>query len=145
MNNKKKITTVILLMAMVITLGSAVVARKMQRGNEEVNTGDMIDNEHRIDDVTIDGDKLVYKDNSVRYNKYVILDYVVNTNYYVEDTYYWFNSEEEYQENFRNLANIRIDYNSETLMIRTMSDIKERPWNEVLNELEGNREIRIIR
>ena len=30
-------------------------------------------------------------------------------------------------------------------MIRTMSDIKERPWNEVLNELEGNREIRIIR
>ena len=33
MNNKKKITTVILLMAMVITLGSAVVARKMQRGN----------------------------------------------------------------------------------------------------------------
>ena len=43
MNNKKKITTVILLMAMVITLGSAVVARKMQRGNEEVNTGDMID------------------------------------------------------------------------------------------------------
>jgi hypothetical protein len=145
MNNKKKITTVILLMAMVITLGSAVVARKMQRGNEEVNTGDMIDNEHRIDDVTIDGDKLVYKDNSVRYNKYVILDYVVNTNYYVEDTYYWFNSEEEYQENFRNLANIRIDYNSETLMVRTMSDIKERPWNEVLNELEGNREIRIIR
>ena len=132
-------------MAMVITLGSAVVARKMQRGNEEVNTGDMIDNEHRIDDVTIDGDKLVYKDNSVRYNKYVILDYVVNTNYYVEDTYYWFNSEEEYQENFRNLANIRIDYNSETLMVRTMSDIKERPWNEVLNELEGNREIRIIR
>ena len=105
----------------------------------------MIDNEHRIDDVTIDGDKLVYKDNSVRYNKYVILDYVVNTNYYVEDTYYWFNSEEEYQENFRNLANIRIDYNSETLMVRTMSDIKERPWNEVLNELEGNREIRIIR
>ena len=145
MNNKKKITTVILLMAMVITLGSAVVARKMQRGNEDVNTGDMIDNEHRIDDVTIDGDKLVYKDNSVRYNKYVILDYVVNTNYYVEDTYYWFNSEEEYQENFRNLANIRIDYNSETLMVRTMSDIKERPWNEVLNELEGNREIRIIR
>ena len=145
MNNKKKITTVILLMAMVITLGSAVVARKMQRGNEEVNTGDMIDNEHRVDDVTIDGDKLVYKDNSVRYNKYVILDYVVNTNYYVEDTYYWFNSEEEYQENFRNLANIRIDYNSETLMVRTMSDIKERPWNEVLNELEGNREIRIIR
>ena len=145
MNNKKKITTVILLMAMVITLGSAVVARKMQRGNEEVNTGDMIDNEHRIDDVTIDGDKLVYKDNSVRYNTYVILDYVVNTNYYVEDTYYWFNSEEEYQENFRNLANIRIDYNSETLMVRTMSDIKERPWNEVLNELEGNREIRIIR
>ena len=72
MKNKKKITTVILLMAMVITLGSAVVARKMQRGNEEVNTGDMIDNEHRIDDVTIDGDKLVYKDNSVRYNKYVI-------------------------------------------------------------------------
>lgn len=145
MNNKKKITTVILLMAMVITLGSAVVARKMQRGNEEVNTGDMIDNEHRVDDLTIDGDKLVYKDNSVRYNKYVILDYVVNTNYYVEDTYYWFNSEEEYQENFRNLANIRIDYNSETLMVRTMSDIKERPWNEVLNELEGNREIRIIR
>ena len=145
MNNKKKITTVILLMAMVITLGSAVVARKMQRGNEEVNTGDMIDNEHRIDDVTIDGDKLVYKDNSVRYNKYVILDYVVNTDYYVEDTYYWFNSEEEYQENFRNLAKIRIDYNSETLMVRTMSDIKERPWNEVLNELEGNREIRIIR
>ena len=145
MNNKKKITTVILLMAMVITLGSAVVARKMQRGNEEVNTGDMIDNERRIDDVSIDGDKLVYKDNSVRYNKYVILDYVVNTNYYVEDTYYWFNSEEEYQENFRNLANIRIDYNSETLMVRTMSDIKERPWNEVLNELEGNREIRIIR
>ena len=145
MNNKKKITTVILLMAMVITLGSAVVARKMQRGNEEVNTGDMIDNEHRVDYLTIDGDKLVYKDNSVRYNKYVILDYVVNTDYYVEDTYYWFNSEEEYQENFRNLANIRIDYNSETLMVRTMSDIKERPWNEVLNELEGNREIRIIR
>lgn len=145
MDNKRKITTVIILMAMVITLGSAVVARKMQRAGEEVNTGDMIDNEHRIDDVTIDGDKLVYKDNSVRYNKFVILDYVVNTNYYVEDTYYWFNSEEEYQENFRNLANIRIDYNSETLMIRTMSDIKERPWNEVLSELEGNSNIRIIR
>ena len=145
MNNKKKMTAFILMMAMVVTLGSAVVARKMARDSEEVITGDMIDNEHRIDDVTIDGDKLVYKDNSVRYNKYVILDYVVNTNYYVEDTYYWFNSEEEYQENFRNLANIRIDYNSETLMVRTMSDIKERPWNEVLNELEGNREIRIIR
>ncbi len=145
MNNKKKITTVILLMAMVITLGSAVVARKMQRGNEEVNTGDMIDNEHRIDDVTVDGDKLVYKDNSVKYNKYVILDYVVNTNYYVEDTYYWFNTEEEYQENFRNLSDTRIDYNSETLMIRTMSNIKDRPWDEVLNELKGNGNIRIIR
>ena len=145
MDNKKKITTVVILMAMVITLGSAVVARKMQRGSEEVNTGDIIDNEHRIDDVTIDGDKLVYKDNSVRYNKYVILDYVVNTNYYVEDTYYWFNTKEEYQENFRNLSSTRIDYNSETLMIRTMSDIKERPWDDVLNELKGNGNIRIIR
>ncbi len=145
MDNKKKITTVVVLMAMVITLGSAVVARKMSRTGEEVNTGDMIDNEHRIDDVTVDGDKLVYKDNSVKYNKYVILDYVVNTNYYVEDTYYWFNTEEEYQENFRNLSDTRIDYNSETLMIRTMSNIKDRPWDEVLNELKGNGNIRIIR
>ena len=145
MDNKKKITTYVVLMAMVITLGSAVVARKIARGNEEVNTGDMIDNEHRIDDVTVDGDKLVYKDNSVSYKKYVILDYVVNTNYYVEDTYYWFNSMDEYQENFRLFANTRIDYNPETLMLRTMSDIKERPWNEVLNELNGNKNIQIIR
>ena len=89
--------------------------------------------------------KLVYKDNSVRYNKYVILDYVVDTNYYVEDTYYWFNTKEEYQENFRNLADIRIDYNPETLMIRTMSGIKEKPWNDVLNELKSKGNITIIR
>ena len=65
MDNKKKITTYVILMAMVITLGSAVVARKMARSNEDANLGDMIDNEHRVDDVTIEGNKLVYKDNSV--------------------------------------------------------------------------------
>ena len=35
MDSKKKITTYVVLMAMVITLGSAVVARKMARDNEE--------------------------------------------------------------------------------------------------------------
>ena len=43
MDNKKKITTVVLLMALVITLGSAVVARKIARGNEEKSTGDLLD------------------------------------------------------------------------------------------------------
>ena len=97
MNNKKKMTAFILMMAMVVTLGSAVVARKMARDSEEVITGDMIDNEHRVDDVTIEGNKLVYKDNSVRYTKYVILQYAGNTDKYTEDTYYWFNNINEYQ------------------------------------------------
>ena len=145
MDNKKKITTVVVLMAMVITLGSAVVARKMARNNEEANMGDMIDNEHRVDDVTIDGNKLVYKDNSVRYNKYVILQYAGNTNKYTEDTYYWFNTEEEYKENFSNLSDIRIDYNPETLMVRTMSGIKEKPWDDMMNELKSKSNIQIIR
>lgn len=145
MDNKKKITTYVILMALVITLGSAVVARKIARGNEEVNTADMIDNEHRVDDVTIDGNKLVYKDNSVRYNKYVILQYAGNTNKYTEDTYYWFNTEEEYKENFRNLSDIRIDYNPETLMVRTMSGIKEKPWDDMMNELKSKSNIQIIR
>ena len=137
MDNKKKITTYVILMALVITLGSAVVARKIAR--------DMIDNEHRVDDVTIDGNKLVYKDNSVRYNKYVILQYAGNTNKYTEDTYYWFNTEEEYKENFRNLSDIRIDYNPETLMVRTMSGIKEKPWDDMMNELKSKSNIQIIR
>ena len=145
MNNKKKMTAFILMMAMVVTLGSAVVARKMARDSEEVITGDMIDHEHRVDDVTIEGNKLVYKDNSVRYTKYVILQYAGNTDKYTEDTYYWFNNINEYQENFRNLVDSRIDYNPETLMIRTMSGIKERPWDEVMNELKGNSYIKIIR
>lgn len=145
MDNKKKITTIVVLMAMVITLGSAVVARKIARGNEEDRLADMIDNEHRVDDVTVDGNKLVYKDNSVRYNKYVILQYAGNTNKYTEDTYYWFNTMEEYQENFRNLADIRIDYNPETLMVRTMSGIKEKPWNDMMNELKNKSNIQIIR
>jgi hypothetical protein len=105
----------------------------------------MIDNEHRVDDVTIDGNKLVYKDNSVRYNKYVILQYAGNTNKYIEDTYYWFNTEEEYKENFRNLSDIRIDYNPETLMVRTMSGIKEKPWDDMMNELKSKSNIQIIR
>ena len=145
MDNKKKITTYVILMAMVITLGSAVVARKIARGNEEANTADMIDNEHRVDDVTVDGNKLVYKDNSVRYNKYVILQYAGNTNKYTEDTYYWFNSMDEYQEYFRSLTDIRIDYNPETLMIRTMSGIKEKPWDDMMNELKNKSNIQIIR
>ncbi len=145
MDNKKKITTVVVLMAMVITLGSAVVARKMARNNEEANMGDMIDNEHRVDDVTIEGNKLVYKDNSVNYNKYVILQYAGNTDKYTEDTYYWFNTMEDYQVNFRDLSDIRIDYNPETLMIRTMSGIKEKSWNDVLSELKNKGNIQIIR
>ena len=145
MDNKKKITTYIILMAMVITLGSAVVATKMARDNEEVSTGDAILNEHRVDDVTVDGVKLVYKDNSVRYNKYVVLRYSGNTNKYTEDTYYWFNTDEEYQANFRNLSDTRIDYNSEIKYVRTMSGIKEKSWNDMLNELSKNKDIQIIR
>lgn len=145
MDNKKKITTYIILMAMVITLGSAVVATKMARGNEEVSTGDAILNEHRVDDVTVDGVKLVYKDNSVRYNKYVVLRYSGNTNKYTEDTYYWFNTDEEYQTNFRNLSDTRIDYNSEIKYVRTMSGIKEKSWNDMINELSKNKDIQIIR
>ena len=146
MNNKNRVAMVVILGALVITLGSVVVAKRIARGgNEEASTADMIDKEHRIDDVTIDGDKLVYKDNSVGYVKYVILDYVVDTNYYVEDTYYWFNTEEEYQSHLRELSGSVIDYNSETLMVRTMSDVKERPWNQNLNELKGTNGIKIIR
>jgi hypothetical protein len=145
MDNKKKITTYIILMAMVITLGSAVVATKMARDNEEVSTGDAILNEHRVDDVTVDGVKLVYKDNSVRYNKYVVLRYSGNTNKYTEDTYYWFNTDEEYQTNFRNLSDTRIDYNSEIKYVRTMSGIKEKSWNDMINELIKNKDIQIIR
>ncbi len=145
MDNKKKTTTYIILMAMVITLGSAVVATKMARDNEEVSTGDAILNEHRVDDVTVDGVKLVYKDNSVRYNKYVVLRYSGNTNKYTEDTYYWFNTDEEYQTNFRNLSDTRIDYNSEIKYVRTMSGIKEKSWNDMLNELSKNKDIQIIR
>ncbi len=145
MDNKKKITTYIILMAMVITLGSAVVATKMARDNEEVSTGDAILNEHRVDDVTVDGVKLVYKDNSVRYNKYVVLRYSGNTNKYTEDTYYWFNTDEEYQTNFRNLSDTRIDYNSEIKYVRTMSGIKEKSWNDMINELSKNKDIQIIR
>ena len=145
MDNKKKITTVVVLMAMVITLGSAVVARRIARGNEEVNTGDVYVNEYRIDDVTIDGNKLVYQDKSVRYKKFVILDYVVGTDYYTEDTYYWFNTDEEYQENFRALSDIRIDYNPEVKFVRTMSGVKEKPWVDVMSELKSNKNIEIIR
>ena len=145
MDNKNKIATFVLLMAMVVTLGSAVVARKIARGNEEISYGDMIDNEHRITDVTVEGNKLVYKDNSVKYTKYVILQYAGSTTKYTEDTYYWFNNLEEYQENFRNLADIRIDYNPETLMIRTMSGIKDKPWDEIMNELKAKGNIKIIR
>ena len=143
--NKNKVTTLVILGALVISLGSVVVYQKVLRGKEEPIMGDMIDKEHRIDDVTIDGDKLVYKDNSVKYVKYVILDYVVNTNYYVEDTYYWFNTMDEYKTALRDLNNNVIDYNSETLMVRTMSDVKERPWNDSLNELSRTTGIKIVR
>ena len=145
MNSRNKITTLVILGALVITMGSVIVAKKIARGNEEVSTPDMIDQEHRIDDITIDGDKLVYKDNSVKYVKYVILDYVVNTDFYVEDTYYWFNTEDEYKTNLRNLNSIVIDYNSETLMVRTMSDVQEKPWSENLNTLSQTNGIKIIR
>ena len=145
MDSKKKITTYVVLMAMVITLGSAVVARKMARDNEEAGYGDVIENEHRVDDVTIDHVKLVYKDNSVRYNKYVVLRYSGNTNKYTEDTYYWFNTDEDYQTNFRNLSDIRIDYNPEVKYLRTMSGIKEKSWDDMMSELSKNKGIQIIR
>ncbi len=144
MDNKKKITTIVVLMAMVITLGSAVVARKIARG-EEGNTGDVYEYERRIDDVTIDGAKLVYRDKSVSYLKLVVLRYSVNTDKYTEDTYYWFNTDEEYQEHFRTLGNIRIDYNPEIKYVRTMTDIKEKPFIDNMNELKNNKNIEIIR
>ncbi len=137
MNNKNKVATLVILGALVVALGSVLVAQKLGGNKEERSMGDMIDEERRITDVTIDGDKLVYKDNSVKYVKYVILDYVVNTNYFVEDAYYWFNSEEEYKTNLRNLTGSVIDYNPETLMIRTMSDVKEMNWLDKLSELKS--------
>ena len=49
--------------------------------------------ENRGINITVNN-KLVYKDNSVRYNKYVVLRYSGNTNKYTEDTYYWFNTDD---------------------------------------------------
>jgi len=143
--NKNKITTLVILGALVISLGSVVVYQKVLRDNEEPMVGDMIDKEHRIDDVTVDKDKLVYKDNNVKFVKYVILDYVVDTDYYAEDTYYWFNTIDEYKEALKDLSKNIIDYNSETLMVRTMSDLKEKPWNASLEDLSRTSGIKIIR
>ena len=145
-NNNNKIVMMIILGALVISVGSVAVSRTLSGTyEEEIVAPDMIDEEHRIDDVTIEGDKLVYKDNGLKYVKYVILDYVPNTSFYVEDTYYWFNTEEEYHDALREYNAEVIDYNSETLMVRTMSDAKDKEWSLNISELSSQKNINIIR
>ena len=132
------VLTLLILASLVIALGSAVILRNLERGKEEVSTGDIKESYH-ISDVTIDGEKLVYKDNSVNYSKYVILDYIFNTNYYVEDTYYYFDNIEEYRTNMKILENNIVYYNPELLLIRTMSDLKEMDWVANLAYIKENK------
>ena len=63
----------------------------------------------------------------------------------ISDKFVWFNTDEDYQTNFRNLSDIRIDYNPEVKYLRTMSGIKEKSWDDMMSELSKNKGIQIIR
>lgn len=168
MDNKKKITIVVLLMALVITLGSAVVARKIARGNEEVNTGDLLDYRTfkpcypgtlKFDSegrptcekyaITEEGRLIVYKDNSVNYTKYVTLQYAAGTDQYTEFTDYMFNSFEEYKEAYRSLDPYQW-YEPLYMMSTQKGGAKKntalvKPYSEALKEIENNNNYTVIR
>ncbi len=146
MIDRNKLRTLVIVSVIMVTLGSAVISKKIARENEERAVADINEKvEHHIDEVTVKDKKLVYKDNNVPYEKFIVLDYEYGTNRYIEYGYYWFNSEDEYHTALDELCDIVIKDDSNNLEIQTKSPVKEFSWGNNIMYLNNKKGIVIIK
>lgn len=81
-------------------------------------------------EVTVEGEKLVFKDNTEDFSKYYVVTFTEDEDYYVEEVYMYFDNYDLFVTNFNGLFDNVVYYDTDKLMLVAYTGDGESSYDE---------------
>ena len=88
------------------------------------------DTSDEFTEVTVEGEKLVFKDNTEDFSKYYVVTFTEDEDYYVEEVYMYFDNYDLFVTNFNGLFDNVVYYDTDKLMLVAYTGDGESSYDE---------------